>query len=129
EVVSDRCIAYWTIESRGAIPHEIRPAIGDWVFGCDLCQEVCPANDATPPAAMSGLEAADAEAAHPDLEALLALDEDGFRDRYRGRAVARANYPGLLRNACVALGNLGDARAIPALDAALHHDEPLVRGH
>jgi epoxyqueuosine reductase len=129
EVVNDRCIAFWTIEHRGAIPRAIRPALGDWVFGCDVCQDVCPANENAGAGAMPGLDAADLEAARPDLLALLATNEDDFRRRYRGRAVARANHSGLVRNACVALGNLGDRRAVPALHAALAHPEPVVRGH
>jgi epoxyqueuosine reductase len=129
EVVNDRCIAFWTIEHRGAIPRTIRPALGDWIFGCDVCQDVCPANETAEAAAMPGLRAADLEAARPDLLELLATNEEDFRRRYRGRAVARANHSGLVRNACVALGNLGDRRAVPALHAALAHPEPLVRGH
>ena len=129
ELVNDLCIAHHTIENRGPIPRELRPQIGDWVFGCDLCQEACPVNE---DAAAGGLEefaAGDAEDAFPDLLELLALSEAEFKRRFAGRPILRAKYAGLLRNACVALGNIGDAAAAPALARALEHEEPLVRGH
>ena len=130
ELVSDRCIAFHTIENRGPIPREMRVAIGNWVFGCDLCQDACPVNEVgLRPPSFEELAAFEAEDAFPDLAAILALDRDGFAAQFNGRPVARANYAGLLRNACVALGNSGDAEAIPALATALVHEEPLVRGH
>lgn len=124
-----RCISYLTIELKGAIPRHLRPPIGTHIFGCDICQDVCPYNTkcrATDEAAFQprpGLLA-------PELIPLLSLTEDEFRARFRGSPILRAKRRGLLRNACVALGNLGRAEAVPALAAALACDpEPLVRAH
>jgi epoxyqueuosine reductase len=116
-----RCISYLTIELRGAIAPELRPHLGNWIFGCDICQEVCPWNDAarTPP---SELE--------PYLPELMALDEEGFRTRFRHSAIKRTKRRGLLRNVAVALGNTGNPDAVPVLADALRAEpEPLVRGH
>lgn len=124
-----RCISFWTIEHHGIIPLDIRPLLGDWVFGCDLCQEVCPINRGVSrdPATLAAYRTV---ADHrPPLEELLSLDETGFRVRFRGTAVWRTRRAGLLRNACVALGNIGDRAAIPALGRALADPEPLLRGH
>jgi epoxyqueuosine reductase len=129
EVVNDLCIAHQTIENRGPIPRELRAKMGDWVFGCDLCQEACPVNEGSRAHGLAEFAAADEEAASPDLVGLLSLSEAEFRERFAGRPILRAKYAGLLRNACVALGNLGDPRAVPALARALDHREPLVRGH
>ena len=117
-----RCLSYLTIEHRSAIPAELRPHLGNWVFGCDLCQEACPWNG-------EARDAAGAEGLAPHLPSLLALDEAGFRARFGKTAVARAKRRGLLRNAAVALGNSGNTDAVPALAAALADPEPLVRGH
>jgi len=127
-----RCISFWTIEHRGVIPLDIRPLIGDWIFGCDLCQEICPVN-VIPRAAAPDAQALEAFGpmldARPRLEALLALDEDGFRARFRNSAVWRARRSGLLRNVCIALGNVADRDSVPALAIALADAESLVRGH
>ena len=146
-----RCISYLTIELRGPIPRELRPLMGNWVFGCDVCQEVCPYNRAAPvvddASALSGARrtrisanseprpapgevegAAVLDAAPPLLE-LLTLDEAAFRARFRGTAVLRTKRRGLVRNACVAAGNWGDPAAIPALSHLLADAEPLIRGH
>jgi epoxyqueuosine reductase len=117
-----RCISYLTIEHRTAIPVALRPALENWIFGCDICQEVCPWNrDARARAADETLA--------PFLPDLLALDTAAFRARFRGTAVTRARRSGLLRNVAVALGNSGNPRAVPPLIAALADPEPLVRGH
>jgi epoxyqueuosine reductase len=120
------CISYLTIELRGSIPEELRAPLGDWVFGCDICQEVCPWNK-KPSAteAESLLPRADLEAV--DCIELLGLNEDGFRSRFRGTALTRAKRSGLLRNAALVLGNQGDAAAIPVLRQSLNDPEPLVR--
>jgi epoxyqueuosine reductase len=122
-----RCISYLTIEHRGAVPEEIRPLIGDWVFGCDVCQEVCPwnlrfARPAREPAFSP---------VHATLELVetLALDEDAFRNRFRATPLRRARRAGLLRNAAIVLGNLGDPAAIRALERAVSDPEPLVARH
>jgi len=127
-----RCISFWTIEHRGVIPLDIRPLIGDWIFGCDLCQEICPVN-VSPRAAQPEAQALEAFGpmidARPRLEELLALDEEGFRTRFRNSAVWRTRRSGLLRNVCVALGNIADRSSAPALATALDDVQPLVRGH
>ena len=126
---SNRCISYLTIELKGAIPRLFREKMDDWIYGCDICQEVCPWNlkQSRPTAepalkARAGLDA-------PELTALLAMDQTDFSRRFRGSPIKRAKRRGLLRNAAVALGNRGTADDIPALTAALSDAEPLVRGH
>ncbi len=103
--------------------------MGNWVFGCDLCQEVCPYNRRfARPSRLAALQPRP-EMVAPKLLDLLALDEDGFRQRFRGSPVLRTKRRGLLRNVCVALGNWGDPAAVPGLVEALHDAEALVRGH
>jgi epoxyqueuosine reductase len=125
-----RCISYLTIEHRGALPMELRREIGTWVFGCDICQEVCPPNRHSLPLAPPALRPRDIDDAYPALIPLLTMTVEEYRARFRGRAMKRAKREGLARNAAVALGNSGDHAAVPALITALHtHDAPLVRSH
>jgi len=182
-----RCISYLTIENRGPIPRELRPQMLDWVFGCDICQDVCPVNrkaltakptvwekdelrDGLPSERPKGRDTGLTMADHPprsekpgtkspqlpfvkgrdfhsslltqrsketrsgglgtlDLVELLQMTEDEFRGRFRGTPILRAKRLGLQRNACVALGNLADPAAVPALCRALAEGDPLVRGH
>jgi epoxyqueuosine reductase len=119
-----RCISYLTIELRGSIPRDLRPLMGDWAFGCDICQEVCPYNRAAP----SARQATQAVGSY-SLAELLTLDDAGFRARFRGTPVLRAKRRGLVRNACVAAGNAGDTALVPALVSLLADAEPLIRGH
>ncbi len=124
-----RCISYLTIEHRGSIPLELRPAIGARIFGCDDCQEVCPWNRFAVPTSDPDF-AERPEQQTPELIPLLALDEESFRERYRGTAILRAKRSGFVRNVAVALGNLGDRRSVAPLSQALRGDsDPLVRGH
>lgn len=105
-----RCISYLTIELRGAIPAELREGVGKHVFGCDICQDVCPWNlraPLTPLAAFEPRVRGEHSLFAPDLEWLASLSEAEFREIFRGSAVKRAKWRGLLRNACVALGNSG----------------------
>jgi epoxyqueuosine reductase len=129
QVDARRCISYLTIEHEGPIPIELRPAIGTRIFGCDDCQEVCPWNRfATPTALPEFAERPDQQT--PELIPLLALDDSAFRERFAGTALRRAGRDRFVRNTAVALGNVGDARAIPALSQALVGDTaPTVRGH
>jgi epoxyqueuosine reductase len=111
-----RCISYLTIELRGPIPEEFRPAMGTMVFGCDICQDVCPWNHKAPTTAPAGFEPRQLEQGRslfePELEWLAAMDEEEFRRAFRRSAVKRAKWRGMVRNACVALGNSG-ARLSP----------------
>ena len=149
-VDNSRCISYLTIENRGEIPREMRPLVQDWVFGCDICQDVCPVNRKAQP---GRLTAENGERPHPDLHSkgegissvlsgssavdsgfldlieLLEMSEDEFRQRFAGTSIMRAKRVGMQRNACVALGNAADETAVPALAKALASAEPLVRGH
>ena len=124
-----RCISYLTIEHHGPIPIELRPSIGTRIFGCDDCQEVCPWNRfATPSALPEFAERPDQQT--PELIPLLALDDTGFRERFAGTALRRAGRDRFVRNVAVALGNAGDAGAVPRLAQALRDDpDPGVRGH
>ena len=122
------CISYHTIENRGPIPRELRPRFGAWIFGCDLCLEACPVGSTRHEADPDFL-APTFDHAFPPLAELLSLDEAGFRERFRGRPLMRAKRDGLLRNACVALGNVGVPEDLEALERALSDPSPLVRGH
>jgi epoxyqueuosine reductase len=122
-----RCISYLTIELRGAIPVELRPLIGSRIFGCDDCLEVCPWNRFAKTANTLRLDRGDLH--NPDLIEWMGLTEDEFRARFAGTPIARIKRRGLLRNVAVALGNVGDESAIPALQRALGDPEPLVREH
>ncbi len=126
---STRCISYLTIELRGAIPREHRVEVGDWIFGCDICQEVCPWNqkqarptDEPEFQAREGL-------ASPDLAEVLGLDQAAFSRQFKGSPIKRAKRRGLLRNAAVALGNTGGVKDVRVLAKSLRDPEPLVRGH
>ena len=123
-----RCISYLTIELKDAIPPELRPAIGNRIFGCDDCLAVCPWNRfAREGAIMRPHYRPDLAA--PDLIELLALDETAFHHRFAGTPIRRLKRSGLLRNVCVALGNSGDQRALPALQRAAADADPLVAEH
>ncbi len=123
-----KCISYLTIELRDApIPSELRAGLGQWVFGCDICQDVCPWNRKAPISQESAFQPVPG-LAELDIVKLLELTEDGFRDRFRQSALLRPRRAGLLRNAAIALGNSCDVRAVPVLINALDDDDPLVRG-
>ena len=123
-----RCISYLTIELKGWMPRHLRPLIGNHVFGCDICQEVCPYNVKSEASAESAYQPRGGLHA-PQLIPLLSLDQNEFRRRFGGSPILRAKRRGFLRNVAVALGNTKSREAIPALIRALDDDEPLVRGH
>jgi epoxyqueuosine reductase len=123
---SRRCISYLTIELKGDVSQELRRGVGDWLFGCDICQEVCPWNRKAPAATEAAMPSRP-DLASVDLIELLGLSEKGFRRRFHGTALTRARRRGLLRNAALVLGNTGDERALPALRRALDDVERLVR--
>ncbi|HEX9076256.1 MAG TPA: tRNA epoxyqueuosine(34) reductase QueG [Anaerolineae bacterium] len=124
-----RCISYLTIELKGPIPRDLRPRMGNHIFGCDDCQEVCPWNIRFGASANAEMFHPDPDQIAPKLLDLIELDEEGFKERFQGTPLMRPQRRGLLRNVAVALGNWGDAIAIPALGTALLDREPLVRGH
>jgi len=122
------CISYLTIEFDGFIPRELRPLMGNHIFGCDDCQMVCPWNRhavAPDPDLLVPRE----ENLLPELTSLLQLDDEAFRQRFRKSPVKRTGRGGLLRNVCIAMGNSGDTGFVPALAYALTDTEALIRGH
>jgi epoxyqueuosine reductase len=123
-----RCISYLTIELRGSIPRHLRPLMGNHIFGCDICQEVCPYNVKAQPTREESFQPRDGLYA-PDLVLLLSLTEEEFRRRFKGSPITRAKRRGFLRNVAVALGNLRSREAVPALIQALQDEDALVRGH
>jgi epoxyqueuosine reductase len=124
---ASRCISYLTIELREAIPVELRNGMGEWVFGCDVCQTVCPWNSRAPLSEQSEFEPR-SNSNPMDLIELFELDEAAFRQRFRHTPLWRPRRRGLLRNAAIALGNRPSPGAISALTRGLTDDEPLVRG-
>jgi epoxyqueuosine reductase len=117
-----KCISYLTIENRGPIPRDLRPKIGMWLFGCDICQEVCPWNE-------EGRDDGD-DRLMPSLPELMTLDDAGFGQRFTRSAIKRAKRRGLLRNAAVVLGNTGNRDAVAGLARVMEHEpEALVRSH
>jgi epoxyqueuosine reductase len=132
EVDARRCISYTTIELRGPIPPELRAPQGDWLFGCDVCLEVCPftsksraAAGAAPRPPLRPHEVVESYS----LVGVLELSERDYAERWVGTAMRRATRQGLRRNAAVALGNAGDGAALPALTRALADPDPVLRGH
>ena len=129
---SNRCISYWTIEHRGPLPAAARAMAGEWVFGCDICQEVCPWNRrrSAEPAADHPELRLPAERRELDLGGLLGLGREEYVARFRGSPMKRARHEGLRRNAAVAMGNRGEERYAAPLARALATDEDAtVRGH
>ncbi len=123
-----RCISYLNIELRGWIPRDLRHLMGNWVFGCDDCQSVCPYNQDTPVTTIQDFQPRESLDA-PGLIDLLEMNEETFRKRFEGTPILRARWAGFVRNAAVALGNSGDDRAVEPLGQALQHSEAIVRGH
>jgi epoxyqueuosine reductase len=126
---SRRCISYWTIEHRGAIPEAVRPLLGRWVFGCDVCQEVCPANQTAAAATEPRLRLPPGRA-ELDLPALAALSRDEYQERLRRSPLKRTRLEGLKRNAAIVMGNRAEARYVPVLARLVRADEhAVVRSH
>ena len=128
ELDARKCISYLTIELKGPIPVELRPLIGNRIFGCDDCLAVCPWNRFAREGNLMKLHARP-DLTAPDLMELLQLDESGFKTRFAGTPILRTKRRGLLRNVCVALGNTGDASALPHLQKAAGDPEPLIAEH
>lgn len=127
-VDSRRCISYLTIELRGAIPRRLRPLIGNRIFGCDDCQDVCPWNRFATPTSEPDFHP-DVGNLFPRLVEWMRMTRDEFKHRFKHSPIKRAKYAGFLRNVAVALGNSHSEEAVPALTQALSHPEPLVRQH
>jgi epoxyqueuosine reductase len=123
-----RCISYLTIELKGPIPIELRPAIGNRIYGCDDCLAACPWNRFAREGRMMKAHAR-TDLAGPDLLELLSIDEAEFKRRFAGTPMVRAKRRGLARNVCVALGNIGDETALPGLERAAADPEPLIAEH
>jgi epoxyqueuosine reductase len=124
-----RCISYLSIELKGAIPPELRPSMGEWTFGCDVCQQVCPWNRFAPSEGDPAF-APQPNGSPSELQAELRMTAEEFNRKFKHSAVKRAKRRGYLRNVAVALGNLGQPEAVKELQAALENDpEPLVRAH
>ena len=121
-----KCISYLTVELRDCVPPELREAEQDRLFGCDVCQEVCPWNRSGPVAEEKAFRPAP-QMNPAELPELLEMDEGAFRERFHGTPFWRSRRPGLLRNAAIVLGNRPDARALPALVTGLSDVDPLVR--
>lgn len=131
-----RCISYWTIETQAPIPADLRPHFANRIFGCDICQEVCPWNQRLPARVprLPGLGAQSARVAPPLLDGFAPatpywLEQDAFNRHFRRSPVKRAKRQGVLRNVCVALGNWAAPETVPALVTALQDAHPLPRGH
>ena len=135
-----RCISYLTIELRGAIPEEFRPQMGNAAIGCDICQDVCPWNRKAPVTSLAAFQPRDISESEsllwPELEWLAGLSQQEFSAMFRGSAIKRAKWRGLVRNACVALANSGIEkdnaayeRVIRLLERLAHSDEPLIAEH
>ena len=123
-----RCISYLTIELKGSIPVELRPAIGNRIYGCDDCLAVCPWNRFAREGKLMKAHSRQ-ELNQPDLLELLSLDDPAFKRRFAGTPILRAKRRGFLRNICVALGNIGNEKALPALIEAMAGPEPLIAEH
>ncbi len=121
-----RCISYLTIEHRDDIDSDLATGLGDWMFGCDICQEVCPWNRRISTAS-SAIPLPMDSLAPADLVTILGLDDAGFRERYRHTPLWRAKRRGIIRNACLVLGNQRHQPARPALQKLLDDPEPLIR--
>jgi len=120
-----RCISYLTIELKDDIPIDLRDKLGDWTFGCDICQMVCPWNRF---AADGDPAFEDKDPPHPLTEELT-LTPQGFNQRFKRTPIQRAKRRGYLRNVAIVLGNIGDMHALPVLQNALNDEEPMIREH
>ncbi|HYP27214.1 MAG TPA: tRNA epoxyqueuosine(34) reductase QueG [Blastocatellia bacterium] len=128
---SRRCISYLTIENKGAIPRELRAGLGEWLFGCDVCQDVCPFNRFSSDSSWRELSPEAGAGPRLDLVGLLSVSTDEeFRARFKGTPLTRPKRRGLLRNAAVVAHNVDCTAAVPALIERIEHDpEPLIRSH
>ena len=122
---SNRCIAYLTIEKRGPIPDELREGIGHQVFGCDICQDVCPWNRKAPATDVPEFQPREG-LVNPALAWLAEISQEEFREKFRGSPIKRAKRQGLRRNALIAIGNSGNRKLAPVVERALGDPDPVV---
>ncbi len=122
---SNKCISYLTIEKRGSIPEEMRKDLGHQVFGCDICQDVCPWNRKAPATDKPEFQARDG-LVNPALAWLAEISQEEFREKFRGSPVKRTKRSGLRRNALIAIGNSGDTTLLPTLERAVHDSDPVI---
>ncbi|HZQ19158.1 MAG TPA: tRNA epoxyqueuosine(34) reductase QueG [Terriglobales bacterium] len=122
---SNKCISYLTIEKRGTIPEELRAGMGQQVFGCDICQDVCPWNRRSTATDKPEFQARE-ELVNPALEWLVEISEEQFRDKFRGSPIKRTKRAGLRRNALIAIGNSGDRKLAPVVDRATGDSDPVI---
>jgi epoxyqueuosine reductase len=125
------CIAYLTIEKRGSVPEELRSEMGHHIFGCDICQDVCPWNNKAgnaPPTSLQEFQPQE-QLFHPDLRWLVQMDEETYRREFRGSPVKRAKYSGLKRNVAIAMGNSGNKDFLPDLRKMASEPDPVVAEH
>ena len=127
---NNKCISYQTIENKGPIPLNLRKQIGNWIFGCDICQDVCPVNRKSQlGAAYNEFSQPDENRINPELLEILGMSNEDFKKRFAKSPVLRAKINGMKRNVCVALGNIKDPSTVQGLSSALDTEEPIVRGH
>ncbi|MFQ3659728.1 MAG: tRNA epoxyqueuosine(34) reductase QueG [Anaerolineae bacterium] len=124
-----RCISYHTIENKGSIPEDLRASFGNWVYGCDVCQEVCPWQRFSTPTQEEAFHVVDVDRAAPPLAWLLTMTPQAFSARFAGSAILRTGYERMVRNACIAAGNSGDPALKPLLAALTCHPSPLIAQH
>ena len=125
---NSKCISYLTIELKGSIPRKMRHLIGDWIFGCDICQEVCPVNKKAELGNTNEFKERTGFSL-PDLIPILEMNQETFSKVYKNSPIKRAKLIGLKRNACVALGNIGDEKAIKPLTKILRNEDPILKVH
>ena len=126
-----RCIAYLTIEKRGSLDEELRPDMGEHIFGCDICQDVCPWNNKSGNAPATSLTEFQPREGlfRPDLQRLAEMDEEAFRQTFRHSPVKRAKFSGVKRNVAVAMGNSGNKAFLPVLEKMAAGDDEIVAEH
>ncbi|OGR84064.1 MAG: tRNA epoxyqueuosine(34) reductase QueG [Elusimicrobia bacterium RIFCSPLOWO2_01_FULL_54_10] len=125
-----KCISYWTIENKGEIPLDMRPGIGDWIFGCDICQEVCPYNGLAKETLWKELHQDQGAGPHLSLLEILSMKTDEeFKKRFAGSPIMRAKRFGLMRNACIVAGNQKFKEAGPVLEELVKNGDPLLKDH
>ena len=122
-----KCISFQTIENKGPIPRDLRPQMKNWIFGCDICQEVCPVNNIAPTTNEPKFQRSSLD--DVNLSDVLRLDEDGFKQKFAGTPIMRTKLSGLKRNACIALGNNKDKSSVSELSKCLMEEPTIVRGH